>query len=131
MRAVRAMVIVAALGALAGCGQSTRDQVQAKVDQFVTAVAGKDYKTLCDQVLAPSLLTHLAAGGIQCEQAMQIALGKVNQPALSVGRITVSGAHATAITLTTAKNEVASLNAIELIETKNGWRVDSLGPVSR
>ncbi len=112
---------------LAGCGTSDRDQVRAKVDQFLKATARKDYATLCHQVLAPGLLAHLAAGGIQCEQAMQIALGAVKSPALSIGRVDVRGDKASVITLTTATGQQASLDAIELTKTGSGWRVESLG----
>jgi predicted metal-dependent phosphotriesterase family hydrolase len=110
-----------------GCGTSDRDQVRAKVDQFLKATAGKDYRTLCDQVLAPALLSHLAAGGIACVQAMQIALEGVKSPALSIGRVDVNGDQASVITLTTASGQQASLDAIELTKTGKGWRVASLG----
>lgn len=112
---------------LGGCGTSDRDQVAAKVNQFLKATAGKDYATLCDHVLAPVLLAHLAAGGIKCEQAMQIALGSLKSPALSIGRVDVHGSSASVITLSTAAGQEASLDAIELIKTGNGWRVQSLG----
>ncbi len=112
---------------LGGCGTSDRDQVRAKVDQFLKATASKDYATMCDQVLAPALLAHLSAGGIKCQQAMQIALGGVKSPALSIGRIDVNGNKASVITLTTAAGQEASLDAIELTKTGSGWRVESLG----
>jgi hypothetical protein len=114
-------------GYLGGCGTSARGEVQAKVEQFVKAAAGRDYKTICDQVLAPALLQHLAAGGIGCEQAMQLAFGAVQSPALSIGRITVAGSRASAVTLSTAKGQQASLDAVELIKTGSGWRISSLG----
>jgi hypothetical protein len=126
------LVPILAACALAGCGTSERDQVQAKVQQFVTAASGRDYKTICEQVLAPSLLARLAAGGISCEQAMQIAFGSVQSPTLSIGRVTVSGQTASVITLTAARGQVASLDAIELVKTAQGWRVSALGsPVKK
>jgi len=129
MRRRQAWVLIAVVagGGLAGCGASERAQVQAKVEQFVRAAAGRDYKTICDQVLAPSLLARLAAGGIPCTEAMQVGLGRVRSPTLSIGRITVSGATASAITLTGARGQEASLQAIELVKTGSGWRITSLG----
>ncbi|MDQ6607985.1 MAG: hypothetical protein M3Z06_15750 [Actinomycetota bacterium] len=112
---------------LGGCGPSDRDLVRAKVDQFLKATASKDYATMCNQVLAPALLAHLSAGGIKCEQAMQIALGGVKSPSLSIGRIDIHGQKASVITLTTAAGQQASLDAIELTKTGSGWRVESLG----
>jgi ketosteroid isomerase-like protein len=119
--------LCALAGCLAGCGTSTRDDVQAKVQQFVTATAAKDAKTMCDQVLAPTLLERLAAGGITCQQAMQIFFSSVQSPTLSIGRIDVSGQTASAITLTSAHGQQGSLDAIKLVNTSHGWRISSLG----
>jgi hypothetical protein len=130
MRLARGIVIVGIAAAIAGCGASESDQVRAKVQQFVTATAARDYKTLCDQVFAPSLLQHLAAGGVACEEAMQVALGGVSSPSLSIARITVHGQSASAITLTSARGQQAALSAIELVKTSQGWRVSSLGSPS-
>lgn len=132
MRALRRGIAVA-LGAcamvlFAGCGgHSDRDAVTAKVNQFLKATAGKDYRTLCEQVLAPSLLARLKAGGIECEQAMQISLQNVKSPALSIGRVDVHGSKASVVTLTTAAGQEASIDALELVKTGGGWRVASLG----
>jgi hypothetical protein len=124
-----AVTLVASATALfAGCGgQSDRDAVTAKVNQFLKATAGKDYRTLCEQILAPSLVARLKAGGIQCEQAMKISLANVKSPRLSIGRVDVHGAKASVITLTTAAGQEASIDAIELIKTGGGWRVAALG----
>jgi len=127
MRLALRIVAVALVCALAGCGTSDRQLVRAKVEQFARAAATKDYKTICDQVLAPSLLAHLVAGGIQCEQAMQIGLGKVRDPTLAIGRITVSGSHATVLAISSAYGQQASLESILLIKTGAGWRINSLG----
>jgi hypothetical protein len=112
---------------LAGCGASETDQVRAKVDQFATASAEKDYGTICDQVLAPALLARLSAAGVTCPQAMQIALGNVQDPTISIGRIRVTGHRAAVITLSAAKGQQASLETIDLIKTAKGWRLLSLG----
>ena len=123
------MVALAAVAAcaLGGCGQSTSQQVQAKVQQFATAVKEHDGATLCDQILAPSLLTHFTAIGLPCTQAMKVFLVSVHDPSLAVGRVVVTGQKAEAITLSTAKGQLGSLTAIELVNTSNGWRVDGLG----
>ena len=121
------MIAMALVGGLAGCGTSDRDDVQAKVQQFLHATAAKDAKTLCDQGLAPSLLERLATGGITCRQAMQIFVGNVQNPTLSIGRIDISGQTARAITLTSARGQEGSLDAIQLIKTDHGWRISSLG----
>ncbi len=122
------MAAAAVAGALGGCGgQSQQDQVRAKVEQFVGAAAARNYGTICNQVLAPSLLTRLAAGGISCPQAMQIGFGAVSRPTLSIGKITVSGPRASVIALSTAQGQPASLDTIELTKVRQGWRIASLG----
>jgi hypothetical protein len=111
---------------LAGCGASAQDQVQSKVNQFLGAIAAHNYRTLCSQVLAPSLLARLAGGGIKCEQAMRISLADVHDPILSIGRITVNGSSAQAITLSGAKGQKGAFESIDLVDTGSGWRITSL-----
>jgi hypothetical protein len=124
---MRAVLAAALIGlALAGCS-STTDTVRMKVNQFIHAIAHKDYATLCNQVLAPSLIDRLETYGIKCQPAMQIALKGVSDPGLAIGSISVHGNKASVTTITTAKHQEASLDAIELMQTSAGWRVSSLG----
>ena len=126
MRATTAIGLACAI-ALSGCGSDAGTQVKAKVEQFVTAARSHDYRTICNQVLAPSLVSRLTAAGVDCEQAMQVGLGGVQEPTLSIGKVVVSGKTATVITLTGAKGQISSIDAIELVKTDHGWRVASLG----
>lgn len=128
MRAKWAVLVVAAAVLLGGCGTSDSDQVKAKVRQFGTAVAAHDYRTICGQVLSQSLLDRFAAVGLTCEQAMRtIYLPSVHSPTLAVGRITIQGQKASAITLTGASGQESSLDALNLVSTSQGWRIASLG----
>lgn len=127
MRLARGTLILGAACALGGCGASNRDQVQAKVEQFVKATANRDYDTICKQILAPSLVLRLSAAGLGCQRAMQVFVGSVQDPTLSIAKITVNGQTASAITLTSARGQAASLVAIKLLDTGQGWRVSSLG----
>lgn len=126
-RLLVAVLLLATL-ALAGCGTSERDQVKAKVLQLARASASRDYRVLCEQVLAPSLVRHLTANGISCQRGMQVALAAVSQPTVSVGRVTVDGNQASAITLSFATGQQASLATVELVRTGAGWRVWSVSP---
>ncbi|MFZ0044153.1 MAG: hypothetical protein WAK93_22795 [Solirubrobacteraceae bacterium] len=126
MRPARAIALLGAAYALAGCGASASDQVQAKVQQFAHAVANRDVTTLCQDILAPSLVAHLTAAGISCTAAMETFVQTVQDPTLSVSRVKVSGKTASAVVLTTAKGQRASLATIQLIDTKTGWRLVSL-----
>lgn len=126
MRPGPAILLAIVACALGGCGSSAKDQVKTKVNQFARAAARKDYATICNQVLAPSLVRHLTANGIKCEQAMRLALGSVKRPTLSVGQITVKGKTADVFTLTVAQGQKASLDVLQLIDTGGGWRISSL-----
>jgi len=124
---MRVLACACAACALAGCGTSESQQVQSKVEQFVRAVATRDSKTLCDQVFAPVLLNHFAAVGLPCGRAMQTFLRTVHDPTLAVGRVVIDGNKAEAITLSGARHQLGALDAVELVDTDNGWRVSGLG----
>jgi hypothetical protein len=126
MRVGAGILIGCAAWALAGCGTSASDQVKAKISELAKAADAKDYAALCTQVLAPSLIERLSSAGVSCPEAMQIAFQGVENPSLSVGKVTISGSKASAITLSTARNQQASVDTIELVKTNHGWRVSSL-----
>jgi ketosteroid isomerase-like protein len=126
MRPARGIVLLGAAYALAGCGASQKDEIQAKVEQFARATASRDYATLCNQVLAPGLVQHLTDAGLTCQQAMKVFVQSVDNPTLSVAKVTVTGNTASATVLTTATGQKAALASIELIQTKHGWRLASL-----
>ena len=124
-RAWPAALLVLAL-TLAGCGQSATDQVRAKVEQLAQAAANKNYEEICSQILAPSLVAHLVSNGISCQEGLQVALGSVHNPVISVGKIRVSGNRAWAIILASANGQQALVSAMALVDTGRGWRIISL-----
>ncbi|MGI9184437.1 MAG: hypothetical protein ACR2GZ_05650 [Solirubrobacteraceae bacterium] len=126
MRSARVCVLLGIAYALVGCGASPRDDVRAKVQQFASATAKRDVAILCDQVLAPSLVARLTAAGLSCQQAMKLFVSSVQNPTLSVSRVTVKGASASAVVLTGATGQRAALEKIQLVQTKRGWRLVSL-----
>ena len=124
--AIGAMSACAALF-LAGCG-SAQDEIQSKVQQFSHAVGARDYGTICRQVLSPGFAERIVENTqLSCEEAVRVALGGVRDPVISIGKIVVRGRHASAITLTLARGERASLAVIGLVDTGDGWRISSLG----
>jgi hypothetical protein len=126
MRHARGLALLGAASALAGCGASTSQQVQAKLQQFAHSVARRDAAMLCGQVLAPSLVQRFAAAGIGCEQAMRTYFQSVTSPTLSVSKVTVHGTTASAVVLAGARGQQAALESVQLINTRNGWRLVSL-----
>jgi hypothetical protein len=126
MKPGHALAILGAAYALAGCGASASEQVQAKLQQFAHAVAARDTATLCTQVLAPDLVGHLNAAGLSCRQAMSTFVNSVTDPSLSVSKVKVKGSTASAVVLARAKGQQASIESVQLTNTKHGWRLTSL-----
>jgi hypothetical protein len=122
----RGLVLLGAAWALAGCGATPREQVEAKLQQFAHATAQHDYKTLCTQVLAPSLISRLEAAGLTCPRAMQVFVGSVSNPTISVSHVVVKGSNATAVVLAGATGQTAALETVGLLQTSNGWRLATL-----
>ena len=111
---------------LSGCGASAADQVRAEVQQLAQAAAGHSYGTICHQILAPSLVSRLVENGLPCTEAMRLAFSRVHDPVVSVGKVVVRGSRAWAFTLTSARGQRATLAAVELRRTAQGWRITSL-----
>src|SRR5947209_2466882 len=126
----RAQVLAIAattLALLGGCGgQSDQQAIRAKMTQLGHATASKDYATLCDKVLAPALTSAIVRVGLACPAALSRGLGGVKNPQLVVRSIRVSGSTALVAVHTSAANQTASDDTVELIKTGAGWRVSRL-----
>jgi hypothetical protein len=126
----RPVLLVAVAAALAGCGSSgpsDQDQVAGTVSAFGRATAAKDYTTLCERVLAPSLIAKVEQIGLPCVKALSTALGDVKDPRLTVGAITVTGDRASAEIRTSASGQAPSQDTLRLERVHGAWRVASLG----
>ena len=126
----RPLLLVALAATLAGCGGSgpSDEQLVARtVASFGRATAAKDYRTLCGRILAPALIAKVEQIGLPCEQALAKALGDVQDPRLSVGKITVTGDRATAEIRTSATGQAPSRDTLDLQRVRGAWRIASLG----
>jgi hypothetical protein len=126
MRPVRGIALLGVAYALAACGASPSEQVQAKLQQFAHAVAARRPGVLCRQVLAPALVARFTAAGLSCERALTTFVDSVQDPTLSIARVTVKGHQASAVVLTSARGQRASLESVQLTDTAGGWRLTSL-----
>jgi hypothetical protein len=126
MRPARCLVLICIAYALAGCGASAKEQVEAKVEQFAHATASHEYRTLCTQVLAPALVKHLTGAGISCDEAMRVFATSVQNPTISISKVTIKGSSASAVVLAGATGQTAALESVQLVDTSNGWRLASL-----
>jgi hypothetical protein len=126
-RAASGVAVGAACLFAAGCGSSPTQQVRAKVQQFGVAIAHRDAKTICTEIFAPSLVKRFASTGLNCERGLRIFFSGLHHPTLAVGRVTVQGSRASAMTLSGASGQTASLRPVKLVKTSNGWRIAALG----
>ena len=131
---MRRALAVAALAAalLAGCGDSgptAEEQVRQTLAEFGRATAAKDYQALCDRVFAPQLVSKLTQIGLPCEVAMQQSFEKVENPRLTIGKVTVAADEksAKAEVRTSATGQTPSQDTVQLVPVKDDWRVSSLG----
>ena len=131
MRRALAAAALAGAAAMAGCGSgpSDQEQVRTTMDEFGRAISAKDYQALCDEVFAPKLVEKLTQVGLPCEIAMQRAFEDIQNPRLTIGKISVAKdeKRATAEVRTSASGQTPSQDDIELVPVEDGWRVSSLG----
>jgi Putative lumazine-binding len=130
LRGVRYLAPAVALLVLAGCGDqgpTAEQQVRSTVSEFARATAAKDYQTLCDRLLAPSLVEEVESIGLPCEVALQQGLGEVRDPRLTIGRIEVREDRASAEVRTSASGEEPSRDTLELVNLDGTWKISSLG----
>ena len=129
-RALAAAALAAALVAGCGSGPSAQEQVRDTLDELGRATAAKDYQALCDEVFAPKLVEKLQQVGLPCEIAMQRSFEDVENPRLTIGKITVAKDEksAKAEVRTAASGQTPSQDTVTLVPVKDdGWRVSSLG----
>jgi hypothetical protein len=127
---VRRLVLLALLCAVAGCGDSgpsDEEQVRSTLNEFGRATSARDYQALCDKVFAKQLTDKLSQVGLPCEVAMQQSFEGVEDPRLTIGKITVGEDTAKAEVRTSAKGQQPSQDTVELRRVDDEWRVSSLG----
>ena len=120
--------LLAVSGVFAGCGDGPSDteRVHDAVEAFGEASAAKDYQRLCDDLLAPKLVSDVESAGLPCELALKQGLGEVSAPRLTIGAIRVDGDSATADVQSSAKGEKPSRDTLQLVRVDDTWRIGSL-----
>ena len=124
----RAAVLLAAL-VLTGCGSrepSDEEKVRTTLSAFADATAKKDYQRLCDEIFARELLRGISEIGLPCEVAMRNALEDVDNPRLTVGRVSLQGKRASAEVRTSADGQAPSRDTVRLVKVEGAWKISSL-----
>jgi hypothetical protein len=124
-----ALAATALVPAAAGCGDdepTPERAVRAKLGELVQATRDKRWSRLCDSVFAASLVDSVERAGLPCEAAMERALGDVRGAELTIGRIRVTGARASAEIRTAAQGQAPSRDIVRLVRGRDGWRVSEL-----
>jgi predicted small lipoprotein YifL len=130
LRHVRFLAAALVLALLAGCGEAgptPEEQVRTTVADFGRATAAKDYRTLCDRLLAPELVEQVTEIGLPCEAALRKGLGAVREPRLTIGRVQIDGDRASAEIQTSAAGEEPSKDTLRLVNVNGTWKIASLG----
>jgi hypothetical protein len=126
----RRFVPLICVGALAaGCGESgpsDDQQVRETLGAFQRATAARDYRALCDRVLAPKLIEAVERIGLPCEDALEKGFEGVEDPRLAVGSVTVDGDRARAEVRSSAAGQAPSRDTVELVRVGGRWRIASL-----
>ena len=122
------VAVLAVSGVFCGCGggPSDTEQVHDVVAAFGQASAAKDYQRLCDDLLAPKLVSDVESAGLPCELALKQGLGEVAAPRLTIGTIRVDGDAATADVQSSAQGEQPSRDTLQLVRVGESWRIASL-----
>ena len=130
LRAVRRLIVALLVlcATVSGCagGPSDAEQVQSTVEAFGRATAAKDYQRMCDELLAPKLVSEVERVGLPCEVALRQGLGEVREPTLTIGRIAVKGDTATAEVQSAAAGEAPSHDTLKFVRVGEDWRIASL-----
>jgi hypothetical protein len=128
--APRPLLPLVAACLLIGCGDSgptDEQQIRATLSEFERATAERDYRALCDRILAPELIDSVEQVGLTCDVALQKGFEDVEEPRLTVGAIEVREDRATAEVRSSAAGESPSQDSVELVRAGDGWRIASLG----
>jgi hypothetical protein len=130
LRPVRSLAPALVLLVLVGCGDAgptPEEQVRTTVGDFGRATAAKDYRALCEDLLAPQLVDKVTQVGLPCEAALRRGLDRVKDPHLTIGRVQVDGDRASAEIRTSAAGEQPSKDTLRLVNVNGMWKIASLG----
>jgi hypothetical protein len=127
-------LVILPLLLLAGCGASTQPSsverfrgeeraVAQKIEDLQQAGERQEPETICNEILARSLVQQLEAAGTTCQQEMQKAIEDADDYDLDVRDVNVEGSTATA---TVRRGDDGPTETMEFTQEGGQWRATSL-----
>jgi outer membrane lipoprotein-sorting protein len=118
-----------ALG-LAACGSTVSTSgfkgeahaVAQRISDYQADIVATDEQKLCSEDLSRAVRAQLSAGGSSCKQALKRQLSSIDDYEVTVAKVAVSGATATAI-VKSAWSGKSRLATLELVKEGGGWRI--------
>jgi hypothetical protein len=131
---VLAVVVVAAIAVLVAriSGRGDTPQVSgaakdvvATVMQFQSALAGRDWATICNQLYTSK--ARAAAGGARCAATLAQSAGGLRAPRVRILSVVVRGQAATVTVAASVNGKPPVTDAIQLVREGGRFRVASAG----
>jgi len=107
----------------------TPADVVSTIERFQTALAGRDYQTICDRLY--SLHAREAAGGDNCPSVLAQSASSFRDPRVTITGLAVSGDGAIVSVRASTASQRPAPDTIRLIREGGHFRIDSAGAASR
>jgi Putative lumazine-binding len=99
-------------------------EIAATVDRLESAVARRDYETICNQLFTTQARER--AGGDECVSQMGSAAEDVRRPSIRIERIEVKAGSATVEVATQAEGQARVTDTLDLRRSGGRWLIDAL-----
>lgn len=95
------------------------------VDQFESALAGRDWVGICNRLYAKK--ARAAAGGVHCPSALAQSAGGLRDPHVRIVSVVVRGQSATVTVAASVNGKPPVTDAIQLVREGGQYRIASAG----
>jgi hypothetical protein len=131
---MRALVLVVASAALAGCSLGADEEPKAArgvasevgvvIAELQRSVARGNYRALCDDIF--TAVARRRSGGSRCPRLLRSRAGAVRRPRVELTRLAVRGDAATARVRTRAAGQPPRTDVVELRREGGEWRIEAV-----
>ncbi|MGH2854157.1 MAG: hypothetical protein ACRDLF_08190 [Solirubrobacteraceae bacterium] len=132
-RPLAAVPLLALALGLGACGSTVSTSnfkgeahaVAQRISDYQADIAAASEQKLCSEDLSSAVRARLSTASGGCKQAIKRQLGSIDDYEVTVEKVAVSGATATAI-VKSAWSGKSRLATLELVKQGGGWRIDGL-----